>query len=403
MFSRMRTHQPIQLFVSIGAGLNQIPLIREAKKLGFQVIGVDTNASAPGFCHCDLKIQESISNHAAIHKKLLELLVDGEILGIMTKSYGPAIQTTAYLAEKFRLPFLPFSSAGIFLNKRKMKSILRKHALPTPPSVPVSSRNENLTIPEQAFPIVMKPNIGHAKMNVRLIESLPEFTRHVVPLMAGDSDIILERFIPGDEIIAAGVIHEGTYHLAAMTDKRTSPPPYFVDTMHAAPSRHSDLADSISGMGQKIADAFGIVSSPLIMECVISETGPCIIEAVPEFGGEFIPDVLIPAHNGYHVIRESIQSMSGRGFTPPGSARQKPVVVKYITGTPGVLASFNPEGPRKVRGILFSRIFKEIGSPISEPITNHDRIGVVAVTGRTLDEAVERAGIAAESYNIRIK
>ncbi|MBN2079624.1 MAG: ATP-grasp domain-containing protein [Spirochaetes bacterium] len=403
MFFRTRKNQPLQLFVSIGAGLNQIPLIREAKKLGFQVIGVDTNASAPGFCHCDLKIQESIHNHAAIHKKLLELLVDGEILGIMTKSYGPAILTTAYLAEKFKLPFLPFSSGGIFLNKRKTKSLLRKHSLPTPPAVPISLRNEEWAVPEQAFPIVMKPNVGHAKMNVRLIDGSVEFKRHVIPLIAAKADIIIERFIPGDEIIAAGVIHEGTYHLAAMTDKITSPPPYFVDTMHAAPSRHLNMADSIVEIGQKVATAFGIVSSPLIMECVISESGPCLIEAVPEFGGEFIPDVLIPAHSGYNIIRESIKSMSGRGFTPPGIVRHKPVVVKYITGTPGVLASFNPEGPRKVRGILFSRIFKEIGAPISEPSTNHDRIGVVAVTGRTLDEAVELAGIAAENFNIRIK
>ncbi|HOQ12676.1 MAG TPA: hypothetical protein PK104_09970 [Spirochaetota bacterium] len=50
-------------FVSIGSGINQIPLIKEAKKAGFQVIGVDINPTAPGFYHCDLKIQESIEDY----------------------------------------------------------------------------------------------------------------------------------------------------------------------------------------------------------------------------------------------------------------------------------------------------------------------------------------------------
>ena len=36
------------LFVSIGGGINQIPLIKEAKNLGLQVIGVDKNLFAAG-------------------------------------------------------------------------------------------------------------------------------------------------------------------------------------------------------------------------------------------------------------------------------------------------------------------------------------------------------------------
>ena len=123
MFFRKKKTQQVHYFVSIGAGLNQIPLIKEAKKLGLHVIGVDANASAPGFYHCDLKIQESIENYDVIYKKLLELLVDGEIHGIMTKSYGTAIMTTSYLAEKFNIPFIPHSNSVSFINKRKMKSI----------------------------------------------------------------------------------------------------------------------------------------------------------------------------------------------------------------------------------------------------------------------------------------
>ena len=121
----------LPFFVSIGAGLNQIPLIREAKKLGFHVIGVDTNLNAQGFFKCDLKIQESILNHNEIYLKLRELLVDGIIRGIMTKSFGPAIRTTAFLAEKFKIPFVPYGACGAFTDKTLMKSIFQEHGIVT--------------------------------------------------------------------------------------------------------------------------------------------------------------------------------------------------------------------------------------------------------------------------------
>src|SRR4030043_2410820 len=108
MLLKKKKTQQLPFFVSIGAGLNQIPLIIEAKKLKFHVIGVDNNTAAPGFYSCDLKIQESIENRDTLYKKLRELLIDGDIIGIMTKSYGAAIITTSYLTEKFNIPYLPF-------------------------------------------------------------------------------------------------------------------------------------------------------------------------------------------------------------------------------------------------------------------------------------------------------
>jgi len=127
-------------FVSIGAGINQIPLIKEAKRRGFQVIAVDMNASAAGFYHCDLKIQESIEDYESIYIKLREMLVDGKISAIMTKSYGSAIITTAYLCEKFGLPFLPLEESRKFLNKKITKKIYAENNISTASSVNINRR-----------------------------------------------------------------------------------------------------------------------------------------------------------------------------------------------------------------------------------------------------------------------
>ncbi len=381
--------------------MNQIPLISEAKKLGFHVIGVDANVSAAGFYQCDLKIQESVENYDIIYKKLIELLVDGDIHGVMTKSYGPAIVTTSFLTEKFKIPFIPFLFSDSFIDKKKMKSRFIEHSIPTPYIIHQNSRSKN----SDGFPVIVKPNVGHAKTNVRLASDSAELKKICAAHYQGDEEYILEKFIEGDEIIVAGIIHDGRYHLVEITDKKTAYPPYFIDMIHVSPSKYLHLSKKFEAIGQQVAEAFRISRSPLIMEMVINnEEDPYLIEAVPEFGGEFIPDVLIPASVNYNFIGEAIKSMTNSGFKPPQQQRKRnAVVVRYITGQKGVLASCNPEGPRNVDGTIFSRIFKEIGSPISDPVTNLDRIGVVVVSAATREEALDLSETAASNFNIRIK
>lgn len=400
-----RKSQQVSYFVSIGSGLNQIPLINEAKKQGFHVIGVDASVYALGFYQCDLKIQESVENYDSIYEKLIELLVDGDIHGIMTKSYGPAIITTSFLTEKFKIPFIPFAASGSFIDKKKMKSHFVEHNILTPYTIQQNARHKQDKNNTGGFPVIIKPNVGHAKKNVRMASDSAELKRICAAHYRSDEEYLLEKFITGDEIIVAGIIHDGRYHLVEITDKKTSYPPYFIDLLHIAPSKHLHLWKKIEAIGQQVAEAFSISRSPLIMEIVIDkDEEPFLIEAVPEFGGEFIPDVLVPASVNYNLIGEAIKSMTGRGFKPPQAQKRKnAVVVRYITGQKGILASCNPEGPRNVSGTIFSRIFKEIGSPIDDPVTNLDRIGVVVVSAPTREEALALSEQASSNFNIRIK
>lgn len=400
-----RKKKSTDFFVSIGAGINQIPLIVEAKKANFQVIGVDINASAPGFYHCDLKVQESIEDYENIYIKLRELLVDGKISAVMTKSYGNAIITTSFLCEKFGLPFIPFEESKKFLNKRVTKKIYTDLHIPVPGLLPITPKTKIQALRESVFPLIAKPQTGHAKIDVKLLKSRDELSEFIS--QHHGEDFIYEKFIEGHEIICAGQIHQRKYYNIMISDKRTSPQPYFADIMHSTPSVYSHLTESVTETGQKIAEAFNIQTSPMIMEFVIDKNDkPYLLESVPEFGGEFIPDVMIPAATGYNHLRNAINAATGIDFRIPGKNKKMiniPVVVKYITGENGVLASCNTDTVKKMDGIVFSRIFKDIGSKISPPASNHDRIGVIVARGKTVEDAIETAGFAESKMNIRIR
>ena len=382
-----------------------MPLIMEAKTLGYQVIGIDSNSSAPGFIKCDLKIQESIENYKEIYTKLQELLIDGKICGVLTRSYGNAIKTVSFLCEKFSIPHVPFYKCDEFINKKRMKDIFVHNDIESPQSknLPIKNRPNKATA--DIFPLIAKPIIGHAKTDVRLVKNISELTKLLSTIKRSNRNYLFEKFIPGNEIIAVGLIFQKKYHLIDITDKETTFPPYFVDKIHISPSRYYHLFEKIESIGQRVTEAFEINTSPMIMEFVAdSKDNLFLIEAVPEFGGEFLSDIVIPARTGYNVFAESIKAITNRGFSQPVQQKNRDAVVcRYVIGDKGVLSSFNPHGPQKIRGVLFSRVFKEIGAEIKKPVTNHDRVGVVIVKGGTTEEAYSLAEEAEKSFNIRIK
>jgi len=392
-----------EFFISIGAGLNQMPLIREARNLGYHVIGIDRNTSAPGFLGCDLKIQESIHDRKTIYQKLNEVLFTGEISGIMTRSYGTAIKTTAYLNEKFNISYLPLLQCDNFIDKKLMKEAFLAAGIPSAEMIKLPARNRIDKFPH-LFPLISKPVTGHAKTGVILYKN-PEELKKNWPSPTQKNKIIFEHFITGDEVIIAGLVHDGTFYLVDMTDKKTSDDVSFVDIMHVSPSRYFDRHKEFIEIGQNITTAFQLHSTPLIIEAIIGTDGKIrVIEAVPEFGGEFLCDIAIPARTGYNFISQAIRSMTGLRFKlPPLKKPKNAVVVQYITGHGGKLVSCSPEKPRNLKGVIFSRVFKGIGASIQAAQTNHDRIGVVITKGKTADAAIATAEKAVELFNIKIK
>ena len=390
-------------FVSVGAGINQIPLIKEAKRCGFEVIAIDMNSSAPGFYYCDLKIQESIEDYESIFLKLSEMLVDGKISAIMTKSFGPAIVTTAFLCEKFGFSFLPFLESIKFQDKKIRKKFFIQNDIAVPSAINITSRTNISKLKESIFPIIVKPIDGHAKIGINLINNHEELKKFISS--HSFEKYIFEQFIPGDEIICAGIVHEKKYYHVLMSDKKTTPPPYFCDILHTTPSKYQHLVNKTTEIGAKIAEVFNIDTSPMIMEFKVdSNENLYLLEAVPEFGGEFIPDVMIYAATGYNYIENIIRAASKNNFKIPLKVIvNNAVAVKYISGTDGLLTSCSVDSINKTNDIIFTRIFKNIGDKVSLLKTNHDRIGVIIATGKAVEQAYEKTVLAEEGLNIMIK
>jgi biotin carboxylase len=389
--------QPFNLFVSIAAGNNQLPLIKAAKKLGFSIISIDRNADAPGFPLSDIRIQESIESREEIYTKLCELLIDGNINGILSRSYGEAIETAAYLNEKLKIPYLPLESVQNLNNKKKMKTILKQNDISTAGFTQYSTRRKK----PYDYPVIIKPISGHAKNGVRLISDKSSLDKYLKVFSTQFKSFLIEEFIEGDEIIAFGIVKSGKFSLIEITDKITTEKPHFADILHASPSMYWEDYETITNEAQKIVDAFSIISSPLVVEFKIKDGEYYVIEAVPEFGGEFIPEFLIPSTQSINIFEQAILAISGRPLTfGQFKKARNHTVIKYITGKKGSLKSFKELKLTK-HDLIAHKMFKKSGDVTSPATSNHDRLGFVVATARSREAAIAKCDAAIEELQIQ--
>ncbi len=393
------------LFVSIGAGKNQVPMMKEARNLGFHLVGVDRDPLAPGLALCDIKIHESILNPDDILPKINELFILGDIKGVLCRSYGRSIKTVATLAEKLHQPYLPPKMVEAFNNKAEMKRFFIENGIMTPDYRVTTVDNAQKIASGMRFPLVVKPLSGHGKRNVKLVYSKKELRSMLATLKNKKARFLMEEYVEGDELIVIGIVHDGRFFTVDISDKVRSPRPYFTDRMHLLPSVYLGNLSEYNQLGQMIAGIFHIKSSPLVIELIVNKNGtPFVIEVVPEFGGEYLADIAIPARTGYNMFEQAIRSVTGMNFTRPPLPASSPVVsVKYLYAGGGRLRSFNDISPSRRRGILHAEIFKKAGDQLKEPINNHDRLGVIVTRGKSVNQTLDRAGKTLKNMNIEIE
>lgn len=141
------------------------------------------------------------------------------------------------------------------------------------------------------FPLVIKPTDRSASQGVirvdRLEDVKPAVSR-IRGIVGEDATLLLESFLPGDEIAIEGLIADGVLTVLAVFDKPdTSSGPYFPETLFITPSR---LPEETIKEAERVAStaigALGLVSGPVHIELRVEGNRARIIEvAARSIGG----------------------------------------------------------------------------------------------------------------------
>ncbi|TGM83125.1 ATP-grasp domain-containing protein [Leptospira levettii] len=366
-------------YLSVGAGENQIPLIRAAKQRGLKVIAVDNNPMAPGLVESDIKILESTHEYRKILHAMSKVPLPYKLLGVGSRSYGKAVYTVSYLAEKLKLRGNPRESTNLFLDKEKFKQSVSKYGIPVPSLIPtsVSTKTKDKKLDLQ-FPLIAKPKEGSGKKGITILESEVDYKKFLKN--KSSETYLIEQYTPGDEVTVLGFVINKRFYLVSLTDKVTTGIPQFMEVAHITPSQHLTMAGELKMICQSIVTACKLKTGPFVAEFKITKNKECIlIEATPEVGGEFLADQLLPAHYGYDYFKDLLSVTIGEKTRPqflktPGKGIKHSGIFFILPSTKQKKVT-EPKGfvPNSMETLFFQKQLIPTGTSLETREGNHRR------------------------------
>ena len=393
----------------LGASALQVPAIKKAKEMGYEIILVDYDPDAVGFELADVKLvvstldQEEVLKQARIYKP--------DVV-ITSTSDGP-VRTAAYVNEKLgKQPDLSYEDSLCATIKSYMRERLKECHVPIPQYFVVSNEKEfQNAVQALQGNMIVKPADNAGSRGVVLIKkdsesgkTQPEDTLAVYEYSKSNSRngvVMVEEFMEGEEVSVEAMTVNGETTVVTITDKLTTPPPYFVELGHTEPSRHpAKLQEQIREITKQAVAAIRLQNGPSHTEVKLTKDGPKIVELAARLGGDFITSRLVPMSTGVDMVGNSVILATG-GQVELAKKWDKGAAIRFISGESGTIKQITvPKEVYGLPGIEEIVLYKKAGDTSNGTKSSNDRLGHVIATGKDAKEAFERATDVMEKISV---
>ena len=140
---------------------------------------------------------------------------------------------------------------------------------------------------ELGYPVVLKPTGLSASRGVIRADSPNEAAvaenriRSILNAagLPATQPLLVERYVPGDEIVVEGLLGENGIEVLAIIDKPDPlVGPFFEETLYVTPSRHTrETQDRAISVVEEAVDAIGLSTGPIHAEVRIAPDGECYL------------------------------------------------------------------------------------------------------------------------------
>ncbi len=385
----------------LGGSALQVPAIKAAKELGYEIILVDYDENATGFALADVKLVVSTLDKEEVYRQALIYRPD---VVITSTSDGP-VRTAAYVNERLgKKPDLSYEDSLCATIKSHMRKRLEENHVP----VPVYYVVENWAGFWEAVKAldgrcIVKPSDNAGSRGVTLLEGgekTEEELRRAYDYSKGNSRngiVMVEEFMSGAEVSVEAMTVNGKTEIISITDKYITQPPYFVEIAHSEPSRlGGEIQERIREVALQAIRAIRLQNGPSHTEIKVTEEGPKVVEIAARLGGDFITSRLVPLSTGVDLVGASVRLAAGEA--PDLSAKwQRAAAIHFIQSGKGKLRRLEiGEEIFRMDGVEEAVLYKKAGDTTDGTRSSNDRLGHIITVGRTPEEAMERGRKALE-------
>ena len=353
----------------IGANEPLIPFYRQAKALGYEIIGIAIEKGAVCKKYCDRFYPVSFADKDDV----VEVCRKENVDGIISFSLESALPTVAYVANKLGLASNSEESIKLTQSKFAQRQALEKAGIPVPKYYLVENEDDLKKV-QCRFPVIVKPVDSGGSQGICKVESqekLEDAYRYAVEY-SRTSKAIVEEFVDGREFSVEYISHQGKHYFLQITDKVTSGAPRFVEMQHHQPA---DIPESvwnrIKVMVEGALTALKIENSASHTEIKWNSKDELfIIETGARMGGDYITSDLVRLSTGYDFVEGAIKLAVGKFEVPTFPKPMHSGVYFYSKLAPevGEIIKQHEKWPEIVE-------WEYSGEPLMEVKSNADRRG----------------------------
>ena len=324
-----------------------------------------------------------------------EISIKEQVDFLITVCADQVLLVVAQVSELLGLPcYIDYQTGLDVSDKIRMKRIFKANGIPTTDFVETDHLDLD-AISHLRYPLVVKPVDAYSSKGVRKAENPAELERYYGEAreISRSGGVIVEEFFRGEEISVDAFVVGGKAHvLTVSTSEKVKDKDRFVIFRGRYPAAASEcVRRQIEEIAQKIADAFGLVNAPLLIQLLNNGDKLSVLEFCARTGGN-MKWLLIKYSCGVDVITAAIDITLG--LVPdiePKDTGNNIVVNDFIYCTPGVFDHFEGFEEMEKQGLIneFHPV-RAKGTVMRGVTSSSDRIAGMNIIAGSVEEFNEK-------------
>ncbi|MCI8681645.1 MAG: ATP-grasp domain-containing protein [Lachnospiraceae bacterium] len=388
----------------LGAGVYQVPLIQQARRMGIETLVVSVPGNYPGFAFGDKICYEDTRDY----EKILEIARAENIDGIVTTGTDVAVVTIGKVCDALGLPGLSFEAGKVATDKMLMKQNYEKHGVRTARYRRISLEedskengaaegNKDFQIIKRLeqelaglqFPLIFKAVDTSGSRGIVKAENSSKFAeayRRVRENTRKDY-FIVEEFLEGEEFGAQSFVSQGKIQFILPHGDYVFQGDTGVPIGHWAPYElEQSVIEDAKEQLQKAVIAMGLDNCALNADFILSGGKPYVLEIGGRAGATCLAE-LVSLYYGYNYYEKIIQAALGLSVDFASQEANPNVGMLLRSEKTGSIRKIVNKNDREDKQIVEIQFDYQAGDQVQAFRVGPHRIGHVVVKADTLEEA----------------
>ncbi len=386
----------------LGAGVYQVPLIRQALADGHEVCVASWSAADPGMALA----HDAWTVDTTDQDTLLRLATEKGVQAVVTTGTDVAVPSIGHLCDHLGLPGISYETAVKCSNKIPMQEAFQSHGVRTAAHWRVDSLEEARQRADEAgYPVIMKAPDSSGSRGVVAANRPEELAAAFEQAMRVSrcGSVLLETLLQGQEFGGQVIVLDGRVLCCLFHNDTVTPPPISVPIGHSCPFRMpEDVVRDAQDVCAAAVAALGIRNAVCNADLILTGQGVHMLEMGARIGATGIPEI-IRLHAGIDLYQTALALAFGD--MPEVKLNPGPAAAFLVVPSPATGRLVRCEAPPDLLarpGIVSIGFDHRLGAEVRRFRVGPDRIGEILVTAPTALEAERLCQEAAERLQIDV-